>query len=85
MTLKAELKIDRGRGYVYEPVPVERSPAPRSGRTQCGYGVAIPMDYMVTIAGRKHRVYCCIFSNLGTIYVKVKGQKIVVDIEEVTE
>lgn len=55
--------------------------APRSGQTQSGYGSAIPTTWMVRLRGFKglRRVYCVIHSNIGTLYVKIKGQKYVVD------
>lgn len=42
--------------------------------TASGYGKAIPTSWMVTVNGRKHRVYCCIYSNSGTCYIKRKGR-----------
>ena len=35
-----------------------------------GYGDAIPTRYMVRVSNRWYRVYCCIHSNSGTIYIK---------------
>jgi hypothetical protein len=39
--------------------------------TRSGYGRKIPTSYMVKLPGGKRwrRVYCCIFSNIGTCYV----------------
>ena len=39
-----------------------------------GYGRKIPVRYKVKIKGsnRWYRVYCCIFSNSGTLYVSTK-------------
>ena len=39
--------------------------------TQTGYGREIPTRTMVKLPGssRWRRVYCCIFSNIGTSYV----------------
>jgi hypothetical protein len=52
---------------------------PRSGRTQSGYGVAIPTGYMIKFNDKWRRVYCCIFSNSGTLYIKApKGEVIIV-------
>jgi hypothetical protein len=54
---------------------------PRSGRTQTGYGVAIPTDYMIKFNDKWRRVYCCIFSNSGTLYIKApKGEVITVQV-----
>lgn len=38
--------------------------------TATGYGSAIPTEYMVMFNGRWRRVYCCIYSNSGTLYLK---------------
>lgn len=43
---------------------------PRSGQTQTGYGKAIPTQYMVRFHNKWRRVYCAIFSNSGTLYIK---------------
>lgn len=52
---------------------------PRSGQTQTGYGKAIPTRYMVRFNGKWRRVYCAIFSNSGTLYIKApKGEVITV-------
>jgi len=39
--------------------------------TATGYGKKIPTETMVKLPGsnRWRRVYCCIFSNIGTCYV----------------
>lgn len=44
------------------------------GQAPSGYGRKIATCYLVRIGGRGpwRRVYCCIFSNMGTCYV-VKG------------
>lgn len=53
--------------------------APRSGQTRSGYGKAIPTRYMVRFNGKWRRVYCRIFSNIGTLYIKApKGEVITV-------
>lgn len=37
--------------------------------TASGYGRRIPTRYMVRLNGKWRRVYCCIFSNSGTLYI----------------
>ena len=37
--------------------------------TASGYGRRIPTRHMVRFNGRWRRVYCCIFSNVGTWYI----------------
>jgi len=54
---------------------------PRSGQTLTGYGTAIPTDYMIKFNDKWRRVYCCIFSNSGTLYIKApKGEVITVQV-----
>lgn len=50
--------------------------------TATGYGRKIPTRYMVQHGGKWRRVYCCIFSNSGTLYIgKLSPQCIGVTIE----
>ena len=37
--------------------------------TASGYGKRIPTEHMIKHNGRWRRVYCCIFSNIGTLYI----------------
>jgi len=37
--------------------------------TASGYGKRIPTRHMVRHAGKWRRVYCCIYSNIGTCYI----------------
>ena len=37
--------------------------------TATGYGKRIPTEHMIKHNGRWRRVYCCIFSNSGTLYI----------------
>ena len=37
--------------------------------TATGYGKRIPTRHMVKFNGRWRRVYCCIYSNIGTCYI----------------
>lgn len=37
--------------------------------TASGYGKRIPTEYMVKFNGKWRRVYCCIYSNAGTLYI----------------
>lgn len=49
--------------------------------TASGYGKAIPMVYMVrTIDQKWRRVYCTIYSNIGTCWIVQDKEKIIVDI-----
>jgi hypothetical protein len=48
--------------------------------TRTGYGRKIPTTRKVRLPGEKiwRRVYCCIFSNIGTCYVEKKGNWVVI-------
>lgn len=37
--------------------------------TSTGYGSRIPTPYMVFFNGRWRRVYCRVYSNIGTLYI----------------
>jgi hypothetical protein len=54
-------------------VPVKESLLPWQERglsyTATGYGSKIPTSYMVKHLGRWRRVYCCIYSNSGTLFL----------------
>jgi hypothetical protein len=45
------------------------------GQDQFGYGRKIATRYMVRIGGRGpwYRVYCTCFSNVGSVWVTIKG------------
>ena len=47
--------------------------------SKTGYGDKIPTQRMVYIANRWRRVYCCIYSNIGTCYVLIKGELVIID------
>lgn len=51
--------------------------------TRTGYGKKIPTEYTVKYNRRYYRVYCCIFSNVGTCYITSKGTDLIVDLERV--
>lgn len=50
--------------------------------TRSGYGEKIPTVYMVKYDGVWRRVYCAVFSNSGTTYVKVRGEDVVVRLDD---
>jgi len=47
--------------------------------TASGYGKRIPTHYKLRYRGRLYRVYCCIYSNIGTIYITSKGVDLIID------
>ena len=72
-------------GGPYQTVAADdyrESLAPRSGMTQSGYGARIPTHHMVKYAGRWRRVYCICYSNSGSLYIRIDGAKIIVDIHD---
>lgn len=74
MTLTAYLQHGtQGEPMRTEEVPVKREPMAHHLRglsyTASGYGSRIPTEYMVQVNGKWRRVYCAIFSNIGTTYI----------------
>ena len=67
-------KSDNGTNFWCKEVEYKRAPLWWQLRglsfTASGYGKAIPTDLMVKFNNRWRRVYCCIFSNSGTLYIK---------------
>lgn len=56
------------------------TPAQRLGLSYSatGYGSKIPTEYMVLHNNRIKRVYVCIWSNVGTLFIMSKGKQLVV-------
>ena len=56
--------------YYLEDLEHKETPVPRHC-TATGYGRKLPTRHMVKLPGGKRwrRVYCCIYSNVGTCYV----------------
>ena len=50
--------------------------------TATGYGKRIPTRHLIQFNGRWRRVYCCIFSNIGTLYIGKLSDRNTVDIYE---
>ena len=57
---------------------VKETECPRSN-SRTGYGSKIPTQYMVFIGNKWRRVYCRIYSNIGTLYVLVKDERVIID------
>jgi hypothetical protein len=47
--------------------------------TASGYGRKIPTSWTVRYNGKVRRIYCCIYSNIGTCYIIVNGAWRIVD------
>jgi len=86
--MKAYLMFGAGTNgpYLTESVKVKENPLPhhKAGLsfTASGYGARIPTVYMVEWLKVWRRVYCRIYSNIGTLYIKDKQGRIVVRIDE---
>ena len=46
--------------------------------TATGYGRRIPTQHKVKFKGKWRRVYCCIFSNIGTLYIGKLSDNLIV-------
>lgn len=58
-----------------------RKTEPVRSRSRTGYGSKIPLPYMVrTVDTRWRRVYCAIYSNVGTTYVMHGKEKTIVEL-----
>jgi hypothetical protein len=63
-------------------VDAKETERPRKGRTQSGYGHAIPTEYMVKWSGKWRRVYVAQFGNAGSAFIGRSGAWVAtVDIE----
>ena len=49
--------------------------------TATGYGSKIPTRYMVRFNDKWRRVYCAIFSNIGTLYIGKLTDNLIIDID----
>ena len=47
--------------------------------TATGYGSRIPTDKCVYLNNRRYRIYCRIFSNIGTCYINFGGRNVIVN------
>lgn len=50
--------------------------------TATGYGNKLHTPYMLDYEGKRRRLYCCCFSNVGVTYIIVRGEEVIVDVEE---
>jgi hypothetical protein len=47
-------------------------------RSRSGYGAKLPTSYKINFNGKNYRVYCSIYSNIGTCYFVTNKKRIVV-------
>ena len=57
---------------------VKETECPKSN-SKTGYGSKIPTKTVVFIDNKWRRVYCRIYSNIGTSYVLIKGERVIID------
>ena len=57
---------------------VKETECPRSN-SRTGYGSKIPTNTVAFIDAKWRRVYCRIYSNIGTCYVLIKGERVIID------
>ena len=68
----------------FQTIEVESKKLPLWWQTQglmytaTGYGKRIPTSTMVRFNGKWRRVYCCIFSNIGTCYIGKLSDNLIV-------
>ena len=49
--------------------------------TQSGYGSRLHTVYMLRYAGRTRRIYCTCYGNSGTLFIIVRGERMIIDID----
>ena len=49
--------------------------------TQSGYGSRLHTVYMLRYNGRLRRLYCCYYGNSGTLFIIVRGERMIVDVD----
>lgn len=84
--LEAYLQHGTGGGpFRTESVEVKRAPTWWQEKglqfTASGYGSRIPTEYMVRVGNRWRRVYCRIFSNVGSLFIGNGENRISVQID----
>ena len=57
---------------------VKETECPKSN-CKTGYGDKIPTQRMVFIDNKWRRVYCRIYSNIGTLYVLINKERVIID------
>lgn len=79
--MKAYLQFGKWGGP-YQTVSVDHKQTdPPINRSVSGYGSKIPTSHMIKYNGTWRRVYCTIYSNVGTCYANIKGERVIVDID----
>jgi len=50
--------------------------SPQYNQTASGYGTKIPTSRMIKVEDRWRRIYCTIYSNAGSCWITVNGEKL---------
>ena len=53
----------------------------RRFETATGYGSKLHTPYMLRYNGRLRRLYCCCYGNSGTLFIIVRGERMIVDVD----
>lgn len=46
-------------------------------QTATGYGSKLTTRYKTAYGGRLYRVYCICYSNVGTLYIRIRGKRMI--------
>ena len=66
-------KCFKGVTFKHQPVPRFGFMQLAPGQGADGYGRKIATDWKALVNGRWCRVYCCCYSNSGSLYVSIKA------------
>jgi len=47
-------------------------------KTASGYGAKIETTYKINFEGKKHRIYCTVYGNVGSCWFMTRGERIYV-------
>lgn len=72
------LKLNDGTVLEHKIVPLRHHKLGLS-YTASGYGKRLPTEYMVRYMNKWRRVYCCCFSNIGTMYIGELSEFLIVE------
>lgn len=61
---------------VHDPLPWQKAGLQQ---TATGYGGKLTLPYKIHYEGKLYRLYCTQYSNVGSVWFKVKGETIYVD------
>jgi hypothetical protein len=59
-----------------QPMPHHKAGLPYMATS---YGKKIPTQHVIYLFGHRYRIYCTVFSNIGTCYINLQGRKVIVE------